>query len=148
MYLLVPVDFSMHSEAALAQACGMALCMDATPLVLHVVHDPGEMPGYYSSALMKKKLLGRIEDEAAEMLNGFLLDAASRRKEIAVCPNMESLLIRGLPSTRIVEVALERRVMMIIMGSRGMTGLKRLIMGSVAEQVVRLSPFPVTVVKA
>ena len=61
---------------------------------------------------------------------------------------METILVSGLPSTRIVEVARQREVKMIIMGSQGRTGFKRLMMGSVAEKVVRLSPLPVTVVKS
>jgi nucleotide-binding universal stress UspA family protein len=130
------------------QACAIAAGIGATPLVLHVVHDPGDMPGYYSSALRKKKILGRIEDGAADMLDDFLAGAAKRHKEIAVCPDMETVLVRGLPSTRIMEVAQQREVKMIVMGSQGHTGFKRLMMGSVAEKVVRLSPLPVTVVKS
>ena len=148
MYVLVPVDFSSHSEAALRYACRLAVCMGATPLVLHVVHDPGEMPGYYSKALAGKRLLGCIEDSAAAMLEKFLARMAKNNDEVAACDAIETLLVRGLPTTRILEVAQQRTAKMIVMGSRGRTGLKHLMMGSVAEQVMRLSPVPVTVVKA
>ena len=69
--VLVPVDFSRHSEAALLEAAEIAACFKQPLLVLHVVHDPGDMPGYYSRAL-KKKQLHRIEDAAATMLVEFM----------------------------------------------------------------------------
>ena len=51
--ILVPVDFSRHSEAALLKACELAECSGNPILVLHVIHDPAEMPGYYG--LVTKK---------------------------------------------------------------------------------------------
>ncbi len=146
--LLVPVDFSPHSEAALAHACKMAKVMKNNPLVLHVVHDPGDMPDYYSSVLKKRKLLGRIEDGAEEMLKEFLSTAAEKHSAIKSCGKIETLLVRGLPTTRIIEVAKKRNPAMIIMGSRGHSGIKHLVTGSVAQQVMRLSPIPVTIVKS
>lgn len=147
MHLLVAVDFSPHSEAALDHGCALAACLGATPLVLHVVHDPAEMPGYYAKQLLKRKRLERIDDLAREMLERFIASAAENHRSIAACPQIETELVCGLPGTRIVEVAHDHQVKMIIMGSRGHNGLKRLMLGSVAAQVVRLSPCPVTVVK-
>ena len=69
--ILVPVDFSDHSEAALIQASEYAQMMPATLVVLHVVHDPGEMPGYYSK-LVKKKRATRMQDIAAEAFEEFI----------------------------------------------------------------------------
>ena len=74
-HILVPVDFSSHSEAALLLACKLASCFDAAPLILHVVHDRGDMPGYYAKTL-KKKHLARIEDGASDMLADFLTRVA------------------------------------------------------------------------
>ena len=70
--VLVPVDFSPHSEAALLHAVGVAGCMEQPLVVLHVVHDPGDMPGYYSRAL-KKKHLDRIEEFRPEGLASRIL---------------------------------------------------------------------------
>ena len=69
--ILVPVDFSAHSKAALLFASELAESMSASLIVLHVVHDPGEMPGYYAS-LVKKKRIDRLEDIAAEVFDDFL----------------------------------------------------------------------------
>lgn len=145
--ILVPVDFSSHSEAALLCALDLAICLRRPLLVLHVVHDPGHMPGYYGRAL-KKKQLGRIEDGAADMLAEFLLGVRGRHPELAEAPDMESLLVKGLPNTRILEIASQREASMIVMGSKGLTGLKHLMLGSVAERVVHRARIPVTVVKS
>jgi nucleotide-binding universal stress UspA family protein len=144
--ILVPVDFSVHSEAALVLACRLAGCFDATPLVLHVVHDPGEMPGYYAKTL-KKKHVHRIEDGAGQMLDAFLTRLAGAHPDLPGLAAPESLLIKGLPVTRILEVAKKYQVPLIVMGSQGRTGLQHLLLGSVSERVVQLSPVPVTVVK-
>ena len=64
--IVVPVDFSEHSEAALLHAVEIADCFKSHVIVLHVVHDPAEMPGYYTKK--KKKTLHRMEDAAADML--------------------------------------------------------------------------------
>ena len=70
--LLVPVDFSPSSEAALSSALDLAEETGAPLLVLHVVHDPGDAPGYYSHLKGRKKQIRRLEDVASEMLDQFL----------------------------------------------------------------------------
>jgi nucleotide-binding universal stress UspA family protein len=145
--ILVPVDFSPHSEAALVYALGLAKCLHQPVLVLHVVHDPGSMPGYYSRAL-KKKQVHRIEDGAALMLEEFMKDMAERHPALRELRELRTLLVKGLPSARILEVSEQERASLIVLGSQGLTGLKHLMVGSVAERVVHMAPIPVTVVKA
>lgn len=145
--ILVPVDFSAPAEAALVHAVGIARCLERPLMVLHVVHDPGTMQGYYSRALKKKQLV-RIEDGAAQMLEEFLQRVIKEHHELKKLKGLDSMLVKGLPSSRILEVADKIGASMIIMGSMGLTGLKHLLIGSVAEQVVHLSPIPVSVVKS
>jgi len=144
--LLVPVDFSGPSESALCFASHIAECIEEPLVVLHVVHDPGAMPGYYSAGLDKKQLR-RIEDRAAEMFHQFLMTASKHCPQYKAMEKKTHMVVKGLPVTRILEVANKIHAGQIIMGSQGRTGLKHLMLGSVAEQVVRLSPIPVTVVK-
>ncbi len=144
--ILVPIDFSAQSEVALLLACKLPDCFPARVLVLHVVHDPGEMPGYYAK-ILKKKHLHRIEDGAAEMLADFLTRVAHGNSMAKGLGQVDSRLVRGLPITRILEVAKKENSMMIVMGSTGRTGIDHLMLGSVAERVVQLSPIPVTVTK-
>ena len=89
-----------------------------------------------------------IEDAAREMLDEFLAAARHKEPELKALKAAHSALVLGLPVSRILEVAKKEDAAMIIMGSKGETGLKHLLVGSIAEQVVHLAPIPVTIVKA
>lgn len=142
--ILVPVDFSPHSEAAMTFAAQLAECMDTAMLVLHVVHDPAEAPGYYKS---KKKRLQKMEDAAGEMISEFTQRVAANHPELKGLAKAKSLLVSGLPVTRILEMVDKEQPQMVVMGSQGRTGLAHLALGSKAEQIMRLCPVPVTIVK-
>jgi len=144
--ILVPVDFSGHSRAALAQAAQFAKMMPARLVVLHVVHDPGEMPGYYSK-LVKKKRATRMQDIAAEAFQAFMDSTADANPNLEPLLQAERLMVIGLPVTRILEVVEHLDPIMVVMGSQGRTGLKHLVIGSKATQIVQLCPVPVTIVK-
>lgn len=145
--LLVPIDFSTYSETALLKACEIARCMNLSVIVLHVVHDPSQLPGYYAR-MTKKKYLVRMEDIAEEMFDEFMSSMIDKHPQLDCLKQAESLLVIGLPVTRILEVADRKNASMIVMGSQGRTGLEHMMLGSKAEQIVRLSPIPVTIVKA
>ena len=145
--LLVAVDFTSYSKDALLFASRLAECMQAQILVLHVIHDPAEAPGFYARKGKKKKFLQSMEEAAEEMMAEFL--KKMRRTYSDQMPIQEAipLLVVGTPVTRIIEIAEKRQASMIIIGSHGRTGLSHLLVGSKAERVVQLSPIPVTVVK-
>ncbi len=144
---LVPVDFSPDSEAALMEACRLAERLQRPLMVLHVVHDPAEMPGYYAAATDAGQLV-HIEDAANELMERFLKECRKKYPDCGPLREAESVLVVGLPVTRILEMAEKADAEMIVMGSKGRTGLRHLMLGSKAEQVVRLSPRPVLIVKA
>jgi nucleotide-binding universal stress UspA family protein len=144
--ILVPVDFSAHSKAALLKACDLAECSGDQLLVLHVVHDPAEMPGYYGQVTKKKKLL-RIEDLARESFEEFMKATAAENPALKKLKKAELMLVLGLPVSRIIEVAKKKSASMVVMGSQGRTGLEHVLLGSKAEQVVRMCPVPVLIVK-
>jgi len=144
--ILVPVDFSEHSEAALVQAAEYAQAMSGSLVVLHVVHDPGEMPGYYSK-LIKKKRATRIQDMAAEAFDQFMDRVSDENRKFDSLNEADRLMVSGLPVTRILEVVEHLDPIMVVMGSQGRTGLKHLVIGSKAAQIVQLCPVPVTIVK-
>ncbi len=146
--ILVPVDFSPHSEAALTLASELAACLNAHLVVLHVVHDPGEAPGSYARALKgNKKRLRKMEDVAKEMMDEFLKKVAKEHPDLKPLKKAQPLLVVGLPVARILEVVEKTHSRMVVMGSQGRTGLKHMLLGSKAEQVVQLCPVPVTIVK-
>ena len=144
--ILVPVDFSSHSKPALLKACELAECTGDPLLVLHVVHDPAEMPGYYGQVTKKKKLL-RIQDLARESFDEFMKTTAAENPDVKKLKKAEDMLVLGLPVSRIIEVAKKRNASMVVMGSQGRTGLAHVLLGSKAEQLVRLAPLPVMIVK-
>ena len=144
--ILVAVDFAPDSEAALVWACAFAACVDAGLAVLHVVHDPADAPGYYRKS--GEDLLRPMEDVAGEMMDRFLEDVATKHPDLDVLKGAEKIVVTGIPSTRILEIARTKGARMIVMGSRGRTGLPHLLLGSKAERVVQMSPIPVTIVKA
>lgn len=144
--VLVAVDFSKDSEMALIWACHYANLTGAVLVVLHVVHDPGDAPGYYRRG--EEDALRPMEDVAREMLEEFLEKACEDHPEVAAVAKMDTRLVRGIPATRILEATESVGAGLIVMGSRGRTGLPHLFLGSKAERVVQLSPVPVTIVKA
>lgn len=144
--ILAPVDFSDHSEAALIQAAKFADLMPATLVALHVVHDPGEMPGYYSK-LIKKKRVTRIQDIAADVFDEFMDRVVDDNPDLHCLREAGRLMVTGLPVTRILELVEYLDPIMVVMGSQGRTGLKHLVIGSKAAQIVQLCPVPVTIVK-
>ena len=144
--ILVPVDFSEQSIAALVKACEWAECTNQQIIVLHVVHDPAEMPGYYGKVTKKKKLL-RIEDLVKEVFDEFMHDTIEQYPGCDRLRKAKTVLVIGLPANRILEMVDKVDAAMVIMSSQGRTGLKHLMLGSKAEQIVRLCPVPVLIDK-
>ena len=144
--ILVPVDFSSHSVAALLEAAKLAGCTGQRLLVLHVIHDPANMPGYYGRVTKKKKVV-RIEDLARDEFDAFIHGVREAYPDLQPLADCDEMLVVGLPQTRILEVIERSGASMVVMGSQGRTGLDHLMLGSKAEQVVRLSPVPVLIVK-
>ena len=144
--ILVPVDFSSHSETALICAAELAESLGNKLVILHVVHDPGEAPGYYS-VKGRHKQLRRMEDVAAEMLDEFFQKIQKTHSGLHALKQATTMLVVGLPVNRILESAEKTHARMIVMNSQGRTGLAHALLGSKAERVVRLSPVPVMIVK-
>ena len=144
--ILVPVDFSPTCEEALRFAVWLAESTGRPLTVVHVVHDPGEAPGYYQLK-GRKKQLRRMEDVAREMLEDFVRRMRRELPDSKVLAQAETILVVGLPVTRVLELVEKLHPAMVVMGSRGRTGLARAMLGSKAEQLLRLCPIPVTVVK-
>ena len=144
--ILVPVDFSSHSESALVCAAELAEKLGNELIILHVVHDPGEAPGYYS-VKGRNKQLRRMEDVAREMLDDYFQKMQKKHPGLSALKDATTMLVVGLPVNRILESVEKVDARMIIMASQGRTGLAHVLLGSKAEQVVRLAPVPVMIIK-
>ena len=144
--ILVPVDFSDYSRAALLQASELSACTGQPIVVLHVVHDPAEMPGYYA-LVTKKKKIAHIQDMAREAFDQFISEILAQYPNIEQLQQAKTRLVIGLPVSRILEMIDKTGASMVVLGSHGRTGMQHFMLGSKAEQIVRLSPVPVLIVK-
>jgi nucleotide-binding universal stress UspA family protein len=144
--VIVAVDFSPDSEAALLWACGFAKLAKAPLLILHVVHDPAHAPGIYRKG--DTDWSRPMSEMAKEMFEEFLDRMRAKHADVAALSSLKKLQVIGLPANRIIEVAEKEDAEHIVIGSRGRTGLPRILLGSVAERVVQTSRQPVTVVKS
>jgi nucleotide-binding universal stress UspA family protein len=136
--ILVPFDFSEHSEKALRWAIDMAEKWQASVLLFHVVPTPTYPPmvtgGFFDISQFETSLQEDAERRIREVV------AKEKRGGI------ESKVVVGVPFPDICRTAEQEKVDLIIMGSHGRTGLAHVLIGSVAERVVRHAPCPVLVV--
>lgn len=138
--ILVPFDFSEYSEKACNWAIAMAEKWRARILLLHVVPRPSYPPVLMGAHFNAADFETGLQTEAEERAKAFIQKTAHGRVPIDV-----KVLI-GEPSSDLCKIAEEEQFDMVIMGSHGRTGLGHMLLGSVAERVVRLSPCPVLVV--
>jgi len=143
--LLVAVDFSEDSLEAVLWASREAERLGFRLMILHIVHDPAASPGFYKR--MDADWLRPMADVAEEMMDAFLKKARAEHPSLSALATAEAKMVTGLPAKRIVEVAIAINAHLIVVGSRGRTGLPHILLGSVAERVVQLAPMPVVVVK-
>jgi nucleotide-binding universal stress UspA family protein len=133
--ILFPTDFSTSSDAGLRQATALARESGATLLIVHVEEPPtayggGEM--YYG-----------VPDPNNEQIKSMLKAVVPTSPDVPY----EHRLVVGDPAFEIVRLAEEEKVDLIVLGTHGRTGLRRLLMGSVAEAIVRRATCPVLTFK-
>jgi nucleotide-binding universal stress UspA family protein len=135
--ILVPTDFSEHATYGFRLACAVARDYDARVVLLHVVTPP-------PIAVYGEGVLPPEPAEPPDRLREQLREIMEREPEVATEPQ----LAEGDAAAEIVRAAGEFGCDLIVMGTHGRTGLGRLLMGSVAEQVVRKAPCPVLTLKS
>tara|TARA_Y100001934_G_C12313245_1_gene756057 strand:+ start:645 stop:1121 length:477 start_codon:yes stop_codon:yes gene_type:complete len=143
--ILVAADFSENSMTAVLWAIDLANALNTNLVLIHIVHDRAEGPGYYKHDSIDA--MRPMEDVAEKMMQQFIQKLNQKSSSFKSFSNLETRIVTGLPVSRILETADNLGAKMIVMGSQGLTGLKHLLIGSKAEQVVRLAKIPVTIVK-
>jgi nucleotide-binding universal stress UspA family protein len=129
--ILHPTDFSDSANCALQLACSLARQHNAQVVILHVVPLPAVMYG-----------------PPPENYLDHLLDKLCHMKPSEPEARVQHLVVEGDAATEILRVAGQVRCDLIVMGTHGRRGLGRLLLGSVAERVVRQASCPVMTVKA
>lgn len=132
--IVCPVDFSDSSEAALDLASKLARENGAKLLIVHVEENaalahPGMFGGLPPVTWPQRQRLNEVLPTATEVL-------------------FEQDMLIGDPATEIVEFADKKDADLIVMGTHGNSGMLRMLLGSVAEGVVRKSKVPVLTLKA
>lgn len=162
-HLLVPTDFSEPANGALRYAIEEAALHGARVTLLHVlptasltdVHylsgDPAPGPGGSFDLMAGGRVVGRpLRSEPEAVRRDHSDEALTRLQDLianAFDGPWDAEVAMGHPAEAIVRIARERGVDLIVMSTHGRTGLKHVLMGSVAEKVVRLAPCPVLTIK-
>lgn len=135
--IVCPVDFSEPSERALEWAADLARDFGAA---LHLVHVY-QLPVYAlpdGAVIAGPEFTTRVTSELTKSL-------AARAEKHGIASE-RTHLVEGVPWREIIRMTEELGAEIIVMGTHGRTGLRHLLMGSVAERVVRTSPVPVVTV--
>jgi nucleotide-binding universal stress UspA family protein len=138
--ILWPTDFSPTAKAALPYALGAAGDHGAQLVLLHVIPVASmyvpEVSGPVWMDLQKKARAAAVQD---------LRRLAEQMKDQGV--RTHTVVAEGVPFDQILRVAKKLRCDLIVLATHGRTGLKHVLMGSVAENVVRRAPCPVLTVR-
>lgn len=140
--ILHPTDFSRCSGYAWPHAVQLAEMLDAEVHLLHAVVCPDVDPAHAALRLPDMEECHRALEEQAESR---LRHAAEAQRGAAI--SVERAVVRGLSAAgAILDYAAQHSIDLIVMGTHGRRGLRRLLLGSVTEEVVRLAPCPVLTV--
>lgn len=140
--MLVPTDFSPASDIAFNYAIDMAARQHATIHLLHVIDDASFATAYPDGFYVELPgLRAQLTEEASRRLQ----DMVERCAALEVTATLEVAV--GRPARVITEVARVRGSDLIVMGTHGRSGFAHLVLGSVAERVVRAAPCAVLTVR-
>lgn len=142
-HLLVPTDFSASADAALSHAVTMAERFQATLHLLHVVNDLGT--GLYGLGDAEKRI-DQLEEEAESMARERLQGMARDSSAVDVRTAVAQRVNLGIADA-IQEYVQGKNIDLVVMGTYGRSGLGRLVLGSVANTLIRRSSCPVMTVR-
>lgn len=144
-HILVPVDFSECSVAALQHARSLS---DVFGAKLDVIHTY-DVPSFITPNIvvfagnLETPLADHADRQARDQLLEFL-----RKHGLGEHPNVHARVVMGPPGSTILDVAETERPDLLVIGTHGRTGMARVLLGSTAEKVLRGAPCPVLAVKA
>lgn len=139
--ILFPTDFSDTSAAAQRYAQAFAETLHAALHVLHVVEEPAVATGWTEVYIAALPDVRELERDATRRLGELFSEAERSRLAVHVTTRT------GTPFIEIVRYARDHRVDLIVMGTHGRGPIAHMLMGSVAERVLRKAPCPVLAVR-
>lgn len=139
--ILIPTDFSEFSLSGIDCITMFEIISDARIYLLHVVSDTLLAPPFPNVDLNAGTILRDTMEDVGEELERIVSDRFRENK------NITTIVRRGEPWKEIVTFASAEGIDLIVLATHGRTGLAHMLMGSVAEKVVRYSAVPVLTVK-
>lgn len=140
--ILVPVDFSQHSEQALKYGVALAEKFGAELYLIHVFQD---LAVYQTEVVSgAPPIMPSVEQLTASVRGD--MQRLVKEKNLERLPT-HTEIVEGAPVEEIVDYAKEKDIDLIVLGTHGRGWLAHVIMGSVAEKVVRKAPCPVLTVR-
>jgi nucleotide-binding universal stress UspA family protein len=135
--ILIPTDGSENTKAAIAQGLELAKAMGAEVTALYVV-DQASFVNFPMDATVVS-IYSLLEKEGKDAVDYVVKEGEKAGVKV------EAKVVEGNPAKKIVDEA--ENYDLVVMGTLGRTGISKLLLGSVAERVVRLAPCPVLVVR-
>ena len=140
--ILAPTDFSKHAESAVRYACSLAEKFGAGLQLLHVLNDYVPMgPDPMLAAVLPPDYYRESERASHEALKTLIQPTWGRPASV------ETAVRWGVPDAVIVDHAAANAVDLIVIATHGRTGLSHVLLGSVAERIVREAPCPVLTIR-
>lgn len=141
--VLCPVDFSDSSNRAVQHALELARVFESEMILLHVIDS--QFMSTYIAADIPNYLPGldQLRQNAEQELNALLKKCQRDFPGV----NVSATTVEGVPVMKIVETADELNADLICMGTHGRTGISHLLIGSVAEKVIRAVHCPILICK-
>ena len=149
--ILVPVDDSEHSNRAVEYASEFASKFDSQLILLHVyfftppISTSAILLGASSCDVMSPETVTLLSEKAKKDANQILVQAKKLVKEQKVTVN--SLLRDGGVVPEILKMTEAKKIDLIVIGARGISGLKKLVLGSTSEAVAHKASCPILIVK-
>ena len=139
--ILLPTDFSNYSAAATKYACELATKFDAELHILHTLESHLSLTPNFGMGLDLPKYVSESKAAAEKSLAGVLDSKWSAGRTVV------KAIVEGSPQVEIIGYARKHNIDLIVLATHGRTGLSHVLMGSVAESVVRTAPCPVLPVR-
>jgi len=135
--IAVPIDFSEVAPIVAEWAKEIAKKLGAKLILINVVEDISAFEGISTDVKTLQELEKTLLEGAEEYMRNFL------SKYFSDFANVKSVIVKGKVVEKIIQVAKENEVDLIVIGTHGRKSLDKIIFGSVAEGVVKYSPIPV-----
>ncbi len=143
--ILVPTDFSDNSDRAFHMALSIASRYQARVFLLHVIN--GLIHHYVEDYCVDKYIVDRVINESIVFSNEKLQEKIDKIHDVGNVKVISDVR-RGQPYEEILKEASERKIDLVVIASHGRTNLKKYVMGSVAEKVMKESKCPVLLIRS